>query len=178
MKMHQVINPCGVVAAMSLAMTAVSGAEPPLPDPDGQPADMTKPVQVYILMGQSNMVGAGNVNGDSDGTLTHAVKNTGKTMVHAGYKGYGIWEKGTEAPTSGWYAGTQYDADVDAAKRVLKQLDKYYPGAKGYEVAGFFWCFIKTAAEAVASAGKARGRQLAALLEQARALGAEDHLRN
>ena len=48
-------------------------------------------------------------------------------------------EKGTEPPKSGWYAGTQYDADVAAAKRVLKQLDKYYPGAKQYEVAGFFW---------------------------------------
>jgi hypothetical protein len=63
----------------------------------------------------------------------------GKTMVHAGYKEFGIWEKGTEPPKSGWYAGTQYDADVAAAKRVLKQLDKYYPGAKEYEVAGFFF---------------------------------------
>ncbi|MFN3166492.1 MAG: sialate O-acetylesterase [Phycisphaeraceae bacterium] len=30
-----------------------------LPDPDGQPADMSQPVQVYILMGQSNMLGFG-----------------------------------------------------------------------------------------------------------------------
>ena len=30
-----------------------------LPDPDGEEADMSKPVQVYILMGQSNMLGAG-----------------------------------------------------------------------------------------------------------------------
>ena len=28
-----------------------------LPDPDGKPADMSKPVQVYILLGQSNMLG-------------------------------------------------------------------------------------------------------------------------
>ena len=199
-----------------------------LPDPDGKPADMSKPVQVYILMGQSNMVGAGRIAGDKDGSLEHAVKTKqkypylvddvgkwtvrndvrnvrvmnnrgfnnewmtitggnigpeigighyvghavdapvlilkscignrclgfdllppgserfeleekGKTMVHAGYKEFGIWEKGTEPPKSGWYAGTQYDADVAAAKRVLKQLDKYYPGAKGYEVAGFFF---------------------------------------
>ena len=28
---------------------------------DGKPADMSKPVQVFILLGQSNMVGAGKV---------------------------------------------------------------------------------------------------------------------
>ena len=30
-----------------------------LPDPDGKTADMSKPVQVYILLGQSNMIGSG-----------------------------------------------------------------------------------------------------------------------
>ena len=30
-----------------------------LPDPDGKPADLSKPVQVYILLGQSNMLGFG-----------------------------------------------------------------------------------------------------------------------
>jgi hypothetical protein len=38
-----------------------------------------------------------------------------------------------------WYAGKQYDDDVANAKKVLSELDKYYPGAKGYEVAGFFF---------------------------------------
>ncbi len=38
-----------------------------------------------------------------------------------------------------WYAGCQYDGDIAAAKQVLADLDKYYPGAKEYEVAGFFW---------------------------------------
>jgi len=33
-----------------------------LPKPDGKPADMTKPVKVFILMGQSNMCGMGNVS--------------------------------------------------------------------------------------------------------------------
>ena len=33
----------------------------------------------------------------------------------------------------------QYDGDVARAKKVLAELDKYYPGAKKYEVAGFFW---------------------------------------
>ena len=31
-----------------------------LPDPDGKEADMSKPVQVFIMMGQSNMLGFGN----------------------------------------------------------------------------------------------------------------------
>jgi hypothetical protein len=218
-----------MAALVSFNLTVlVAGVPKQLPDPDGKPADMTKPVQVYILMGQSNMVGAGRIAGDKDGSLEHAVKTKqkypylvddagkwtirndvrnvrvmnnrgfnnewmtitgrtigpeigighyvghavdapvlilkscignrclgfdllppgseqfefeekGKTMVHAGYKEFGIWEKGTEPPKSGWYAGTQYDADVAAAKRVLKQLDKYYPGAKEYEVAGFFF---------------------------------------
>ncbi|MBC8324053.1 MAG: hypothetical protein H8E27_00260 [Verrucomicrobia subdivision 3 bacterium] len=35
----------------------------PLPDPDGKPGDATKPVKVYILAGQSNMVGMGDLSG-------------------------------------------------------------------------------------------------------------------
>ena len=42
--------------------------------------------------------------------------------------------------SKGWYAGCQYDGDIAAAKKVLANLDDYYPGAKEYEVAGFFWC--------------------------------------
>ena len=34
-----------------------------LPKPDGQPGDTKKPVKVYILAGQSNMVGMGNITG-------------------------------------------------------------------------------------------------------------------
>ena len=206
-----------------------------LPDPDGKPADMSKPVQVYILMGQSNMLNFGKVNGDKDGTLEHAVKNknlypylidadgnwttrqdvrnvrvqgsgTGAmrtfnnewmtikgggvgpeigighhvghvtdapvmvlkscignralgwdllppgsesfeftdskqvTWVHPGYKGSPErWVKGTDPKKINWYAGMQYDGDTARAKKVLSELDKYYPGANSYEVAGFFW---------------------------------------
>ncbi|MEO0414790.1 MAG: sialate O-acetylesterase [Verrucomicrobiota bacterium] len=48
----------------------------PLPDPDKQQADLTKPVQVYILLGQSNMLGFGRVDigkKDPEGSLEHAV---------------------------------------------------------------------------------------------------------
>jgi hypothetical protein len=45
-----------------------------LPDPDGKPADMSKPVQVFIIMGQSNTLEFGRVKGDKEGTLEHAVQ--------------------------------------------------------------------------------------------------------
>jgi len=203
-------------------------------DDYGKPANMSKPVQVYILLGQSNMVGAGKIAGANEGTLENAVrtkkrypylvddagqwtarkdvryvrvmgsgtgemrqfnnewmtikgekigpefgighyvgratsapvmilkscignrslgwdllppgseryevKEKGKTMVYAGYKDSPArWEKGTRPKKIGWYAGAQYDGDVANAKKVLAQLNKYYPGARKYEVAGFFF---------------------------------------
>jgi len=212
--------PIAAVALVLLALPAVAAEVPdPLPDPDGKPADMSKPVQVYILLGQSNMLGAGKITGDKEGSLTYAVqeknkypylvddegnwtvrkdvritggnigpeigighyvghatdapvlilkscignrslgwdllppgseryeveetdKKTGetKTFVYAGYKDSPAkWEKGTEPEPIGWYAGMQYDGDVANAKAVLAELDKYYPDARGYEVAGFFF---------------------------------------
>jgi hypothetical protein len=218
---------------MVIISFSIPAAVAQLPDPDGKPADMTKPVQVYILMGQSNMLGFGKVNGD-EGSLEHAVKakklypylvddagdwtvrndvrnvrvmgsgtggmksfnnewmtikgnigpeigighyvgqateapvlilkscignralgwdllppgsedfeftdDKGVTWIHPGYKGTPErWEKGTEPKKITWYAGMQYDGDVARAKEVLAELDKYYPGAKEYEIAGFFW---------------------------------------
>jgi hypothetical protein len=42
---------------------SVSGSIPDqLPDPDGKEANMRKPVQVFVLMGQSNMLGFGKVS--------------------------------------------------------------------------------------------------------------------
>jgi len=205
-----------------------------LPDPDAKPADMSQPVQVYVLLGQSNMLGFGKING-GDGSLEHAVSekklypylvddsgnwterkdvrnvrvmgsgtggmkrfnnewltikgkaigpeigighhlgsaidapvlilkscignralgwdllppgsegfeftdDKGVTWVHPGYKGTPErWEKGSEPKKINWYAGMQYDGDIARAKSVLAELDEYYPAAKGYEVAGFFW---------------------------------------
>jgi len=42
-------------------------------------------------------------------------------------------------PVDPWYAGKNYDDDTNNAKAVLADLGKNYPGAKKYEVAGFFW---------------------------------------
>ncbi len=46
-------------AASSSSSGSVGKLPDVLPDPDGKEADMSKPVQVYILMGQSNMLGFG-----------------------------------------------------------------------------------------------------------------------
>ena len=77
-----------------------------------------------------------------------------KKMVYAGYKDKPeSWEmdpaKGLKTEPApwvdkngkpiDWYAGKQYDDDISYAKKVLSELDKYYPGAQGYEVAGFFF---------------------------------------
>lgn len=190
-----------------------------LPDPDGEPADMSKPVQVYILMGQSNMLGfgkAGQLKGIAADKYPYLVDDAGAWTVRKdvrnvfycmGKQRYNDWltaENGngsgkfgpeiglgnylghvTDAPVlilkscvgnralgwdllppsavgtgrdgmsyqgesessnrkvkanrEGWYAGLQYDQDVGAAQDVLRNLSDYYPGAKEYEVAGFFW---------------------------------------
>lgn len=235
MKMNGAIKGSSLLATICLGMASLSNAESTLPDPDGKAADMSKPVQVYILMGQSNMLEMGKVKG-GEGSLEHAVKEKklypylvddagnwterkdlryvrvmgsggpgktrllnngwmtvsggkigveigighqmghatdapvmilksaignralgwdllppgsesfeytdakGVTWVHPGYKGSPErWQKGSEPKKIGWYAGLQYDGDVARAKDVLAELDTYYPGAKKYEVAGFFW---------------------------------------
>lgn len=64
----------------------------------------------------------------------------GVTWVHPGSKGSPEkWKKGETPKPIGWYAGLQYEGDVARAKEVLNNLDTYYPGATGYEVAGFLW---------------------------------------
>ncbi len=67
-----------VLLALLVVPAAAEEIPDPLPDPDGKPADMSKPVQVYILLGQSNMLGAGKVAGDTDGTLEYALKTKNK----------------------------------------------------------------------------------------------------
>jgi len=204
-----------LVALISFSLTVLAAAVPKeLPRPDGKPADMSKPVQVYLLMGQSNAVGmgklasleaavkqkkkypylvdeAGNWNERKDvrnvfimmgklqlndwmsvknrktvgveyaighllGNATDApvmiLKNCvgnrslGYDLLPPSAVGTGAGGKSYEGNKDGtpkdgpWYAGREYDTDVADAKTVLADLDKYYPGAKKYEIAGiFFW---------------------------------------
>ncbi len=69
-----------------------------LPDPDTTPPDTTKPVKVYILSGQSNMVGIGYVNDPDPGSLS-TVTTAGMFphMVDAG----GAWTVRNDV----WYEG-------------------------------------------------------------------------
>ena len=73
---RQLTNTIPLVALLLLTLvTSLFAADPPasITKPDGKPADMSKPVQVFILLGQSNMVGLGNVAG-GEGSLENAVK--------------------------------------------------------------------------------------------------------
>ena len=225
-------------ALTSIALTLSSFSANAADNPGSKPADMTKPVQVFILMGQSNMVGLGKVGGP-DGSLEFAVKEkkkypylvdeagawaerkdvrfarvmsgrgggmqrfnnewmtvktcktigpefgiaeplgnavaepvllppgseryefaikdkagVEKKMVYAGYKDKpdswemdpakglkteaGPWVDKAGKPIE-WYAGKQWDDDISYAKTVLSELDKHYPNATKYEVAGFFF---------------------------------------
>jgi hypothetical protein len=65
------------MTSISLAAPAEVAAKAPsteLPDPDATPADISKPVKVFLILGQSNAVGLGSVTGDKPGTLETAVK--------------------------------------------------------------------------------------------------------
>ena len=64
------------LAAVTLVINSGAAETPAqLARPDGKPANLTKPVKVFILMGQSNMVGMGDLNpADKPGTLTTLTK--------------------------------------------------------------------------------------------------------
>ncbi|MFK7767833.1 MAG: sialate O-acetylesterase [Mariniblastus sp.] len=59
---------------VALIATAIAQVPDELPDPDGKPADETKPVKVFILLGQSNMLGFGQIESpEKPGTLSNLV---------------------------------------------------------------------------------------------------------
>jgi hypothetical protein len=211
-------------SGFSSSSTSVKELPDVLPDPDGKEADMSKPVQVYILLGQSNMLGFGKAATLQEvakgGSYPYLVDDAGAWTVRKDVRNVRVMCSGngpakdytndwmtiqgnigpeigighylghvTDAPvmilkscignrslgwdllppgsvpyehggktqpgyrgtpddpggdtggdmSKGWYAGCQYDGDIAAAKKVLENLDMYYPGAKEYEVAGFFW---------------------------------------
>ncbi|MFC1759602.1 sialate O-acetylesterase [Planctomycetota bacterium] len=69
-----------IVLSLLFSPVAVSAANSQrLPDPDGKPAADGKPVQVFILLGQSNMLGFGRIDPEEkSGTLSWLVKKENK----------------------------------------------------------------------------------------------------
>ena len=64
---------------ITAATFALSLSAQDITRPDDKPADQTKKVKVFILMGQSNMVGMGDINpADKPGTLTTLTKTEKK----------------------------------------------------------------------------------------------------
>lgn len=59
------------------------------------------------------------------------------------YAGYGEsplkWEVGTEPVPIHWYAGKEYDDDINDAKQILDNIGEAYPNASSYKIEGFLW---------------------------------------
>lgn len=65
--------------AATTTAPADASTETSLPKPDGKQANLSKPVKVYIMLGQSNMLGFGRVGPkDVKGSLEFMVKEKGK----------------------------------------------------------------------------------------------------
>jgi len=66
MDRKKLVGLVGLLAALTIPCLAIQAATPVplnLPRPDGKPGSPAKPVKVYILAGQSNMVGMGDITG-------------------------------------------------------------------------------------------------------------------
>ncbi len=101
--MHKQIKlPIALLGLSVLATTSIFAQD--LPDPDGKPADISKPVKVFIVMGQSNTLEMGAVGGDKDGALEKAVKGEnlygfltdaeGKWTVRQDVRNVSVMQKG------------------------------------------------------------------------------------
>lgn len=86
--------PAAALAALILSVTTTvaEDSKNAIPRSDGKPADMTKPVQVFILLGQSNMVGLGKVKG-GEISLEHAIKEKKKYQYLVDEKGAWVERK-------------------------------------------------------------------------------------
>ncbi len=62
-RIQPVLTLAAVVMALLVLPAAAKEIPAELPDPDGKAPDTGKPVKVYILAGQSNMIGMGTISG-------------------------------------------------------------------------------------------------------------------
>ena len=88
------------LALLALApLTTLTAADQVLLKPDGKAADQTKKVKVFILMGQSNMVGMGDIQGGSSAWRT-ALKNTMLSVYEGAYSPEADYDKLTPTSTT------------------------------------------------------------------------------
>ncbi len=65
----------GAMTMTLMGVVAFAQVPDPLPRADGKAADETKPVKVYVMLGQSNMLGFGRVGPkEVKGSLEYLVK--------------------------------------------------------------------------------------------------------
>ena len=81
------------VAPFALLITSLLtlGVAADLPRPDEKPADTSKTVKVFIIMGQSNTLEMGKVKGDNEGSLEFAVNK--ENLYPFMIDGEGNWTK-------------------------------------------------------------------------------------
>ena len=81
------------VAPFALLITSLLtlGVAADLPQPDEKPADTSKTVKVFIIMGQSNTLEMGKVKGDNEGSLEFAVNK--ENLYPFMIDGEGNWTK-------------------------------------------------------------------------------------
>jgi Carbohydrate esterase, sialic acid-specific acetylesterase len=78
-----------------LATSTLHAAD--LPDPDGKPADMTKPVQVFIIMGQSNTLEMGKVTPNLGELYPFLYNDAGEPTVCLDVRNVSVMQKGDNA---------------------------------------------------------------------------------
>ena len=94
--------PTVFITALLLTQLALPAADMPVPRPHGKPADVTKKVNVFILLGQSNMVGMGKIQG-GEGSLENAVKEKKKYLYLLDETG--AWSEAPGRPLCTRHAG-------------------------------------------------------------------------
>jgi hypothetical protein len=89
--MHHLTKSTALCGLALLASTSLRAAN--LPDPDGKPADMSKPVQVFLIMGQSNTLEMGKVTPDLGEKYPFLFDDAGKPTVCNDVRNVSVMQK-------------------------------------------------------------------------------------
>jgi hypothetical protein len=165
---------CAVVCLLAVALMGIANVSAAgkfnvapnqvIPKPDGKEADMSKPVQVFILMGQSNMCGMGSVSKLEEavkgGKYPYLVDGAGKWIERKDVRNINLVNGSLNIPkrpvTNGWltiqepFVGVDQPIGhilgniIDAPVLILKSangnrslgFDLLPPGSEIYEFEG------------------------------------------